>query len=142
MISIQDLIDRFGKTEIIHLSDRDSYQTINETVVTRAINDTVALIESHLNPTGLFSRQDGRLIYKYATAQTPIPLILIAKACDIARYFLYEDGVTQIVENRYKEALDWLKQVANNSKMLTGDVQATKYSIAVMPNPKPSIYQD
>lgn len=143
MISIQDLIDRFGETEIINLSDHDSYKQINETVVMRAINDATALIESYLNPTGLFSRQDGKLVYKYATHQTPMPSILITKACDIARYHLSENGATEIVETRYKQAIDWLKQVANNPKMLTGDKSAiTKSTVVVMPNPKPSIYQD
>lgn len=143
MINIQDLIDRFGEAEIINQSDRNHYQTINEVVVNRAINDAVALVESHLNPTELFRRsQDGELVYKYATVQAPIPAILTAKTCDIARYYLYDDGTTEIIEARYKQALDWLKQVANSPKMLTGDIQVSKNTITAIANPKPSIYQD
>lgn len=69
MITTQDLIDRFGETEIINLSDHDSYKQINETVLTRAINDATALIESYLNPTGL--------VCQHSFANLEMPQILI-----------------------------------------------------------------
>ena len=40
------------------------------------------------------------------------------KVCDIARYYLYDDAVTGIVEERYQSAIAWLKMVVKNPNML------------------------
>lgn len=136
MIVLQDLIDRFGEEEIINISDHDRLQVINETVVNQAISDAVSEVVGYLNPTGLIV--DG--VY----TGTP-PKSLVLKTCDIARYYLYENGVTEIVEKRYKQAIDWLLLVQKNPSMLTGADNATqitaKSGIVVMPNEVPSIWQ-
>lgn len=136
MIELQDLIDRFGETEIINLSDHDRLEVINETVVNQAINDATAEVIGYLNPTGL--------IVGGVYAHTP-PKSLILKTCDIARYYLYENGVTDIVEKRYKQAIDWLLLVQKNPIMLTGEDNATqitaKTGIVVIPNEVPSMWQ-
>lgn len=135
MIVLQDLIDRFGEEEIINLSDHDRLQIINEVVVNQAINDATAEVIGYLNPTGL--------IVGGVYAHTP-PKSLILKTCDIARYYLYENGVTEIVEKRYKQAIDWLLLVQKNPSMLTGADNATqitaKSGIVVIPNEMPSMW--
>lgn len=137
MITLTDLTDRFGETEIINLSDHDRLEVINEVVVNQAIADATAEVVGYLNPTGLIV--DG--VY----TGTP-PKSLVLKTCDIARYYLYENGVTEIVEKRYKQAIDWLLLVQKNPSMLTGindDEQGGtgQSSIVVVPNEVPSMWQ-
>ncbi|MDO4897067.1 MAG: DUF1320 domain-containing protein [Moraxella sp.] len=137
MISLQDLIDRFGENELANLTDKENYTVINETVINHAITDATAEVIGYLNPTGL--------IVSGVYLGTP-PKSLVLKVCDIARYYLYENGVTEIVEKRYKQAIDWLLLMQKNPSMLTGlaDTGATdeiKSGIAVMPNCPPSIWE-
>lgn len=118
MIDLTDLTDRFGEEELAQLTDRENYLIIDATVVNRAISDAESEVESYLNAVGLVGRSNlGELIYtKSATAPKP----LIIKTCDIARYYLYENGTTGIVKERYEQAIDWLKLVMRNPTMLTG----------------------
>lgn len=141
MITLNDLIKRFGEQELANLTDRDSYATIDETVTAHAIADAEAEIESYLNATGLFMRDEhGALIYTYGTP----PKGLIIKGCDIARYYLYENGVTDIVEARYKQAIDYLKLIAKNPAMLTGANEKPQSvgGIAVIANQTPNMWKD
>lgn len=136
MITLDDLIDRFGETELAQLTDRENYAVIDETVINHAITDAIAETVAYLNPTGLIS--DGVYI------GTP-PKALKIKVCDIARYYLYENGVTEIVEKRYKQAIDWLLLVQKNPSMLTGkkmDDTGQKIGVEVMPNAIPNMWSD
>lgn len=138
MITLDDLIDRFGESELANLTDKENYQIIDETVINHAIADAMAEVVAYLNPTGL--------IVGGVYVGTP-PKSLVLKTCDIARYYLYENGVTEIVEARYKQAIDWLKLVGKNPAMLTGGVgdtgaNGTKSGIAVMSNPTPNMWKD
>lgn len=142
MITVTDLTTRFGEDEIAQMSDKKHYSTINIDVVNKAIFDAETEAESYLNAIGLVSRNaDGELVYR---GQAPQPLII--KLCDIARYYLYDDAVTNIVEQRYKQALDWLKLVMKNPSMLTGLAESStgqnQSGIVVMPNPKPSLWDE
>lgn len=133
MISLDDLIDRFGERELANLTDRENYAVIDETIINHAIADATSEINSYLNPTGLIA--DGVYI------GTP-PKALVIKACDIARYYLYENGTPEIVEVRYKQAIDWLKLVSKTPTMLTGTQTASSNSgVAVMPNPVPNVWR-
>lgn len=137
MITLQDLMDRFGEAELANLTDKDNYTTIDEVVINHAINDAVAEVVAYLNPTGLIAGG----VY----VGTP-PKSLILKACDIARYYLYENGVTEIVEKRYRQAIDWLLLVQKNPSMLTGatlddGISGTKSSICVIPNRPPNMWE-
>ncbi|STZ63919.1 Mu-like prophage protein gp36 [Moraxella lacunata] len=138
MITLQDLIDRFGENELANLTDKENYTVIDETVINHAISDATAEVVGYLNPTGL--------IVGGAYLGTP-PKSLILKTCDIARYYLYENGVTDIVEKRYQQAIDWLLLVQKNPSMLTGLSETganngVKSGIAVKPNPVPSLWSE
>lgn len=145
MITIQDLTTRFGEAEMAELTDREAFAVIDEKVANRAINDAESEVESYLNSVGLVSRNRlGNLVYSKATNP---PKSLIIKICDIARYYLHEDGVTGIVEERYKQAIDWLKLVMKNPTMLTGisdiETSATANSgVFVMPSLVPSLWDN
>ena len=96
-------------------------------MVAKAIADAEAEVNSYLAPVGL-------------VGITP-PKALVLKACDIARYYLHEDGATEIVRERYKQAIVWLKEVMKNPSMLTGMGDTTPKqpvsAIAVRPNVLP-----
>lgn len=141
MITVTDLTTRFGEDEIAQISDKKHYSTINIDVVNKAIFDAEAEVESYLNAIGLVSRNaNGELVYR---GQAPESLII--KLCDIARYYLYDDAVTSIVDKRYGQALRWFERVQNNPKMLTGiniEIAQNKSGICVMPNAKPSMWDE
>jgi phage gp36-like protein len=99
----QDLVDRFGATELIQLTDRVNRpaSTVDDTVVGRAIADAEALI-------------DGYLAKRYALPLAEIPPILTRMACDIARFFLHgkaaeKDGP---VDRANTAAISWLRDVS------------------------------
>jgi phage gp36-like protein len=100
----QDLIDRFGETEVIQLSDRASTGAIDAAVVAAKLADAAAEIESYLA---------GR----YTLPLEPVPLALQRIACDIARYHLYDDRPTEYVAKRYDAAIAFLRSVNK------GDIQ-------------------
>lgn len=95
----QNLIDRFGQVEIAQLTDRSAGTTIDDTVVSRALEDADAMINGYLQ---------GR----YTLPLASVPAMLVTVACNIARYQLFEDRVTEIVRQRYEDAIAWLKDVA------------------------------
>lgn len=144
MISQADLIARFGEQELAQLTDRAAYQVIDSTVVAHAIADAEAEAESYLRAAGLVARNSkGDLTY--IAAVNP-PKALIIKLCDIARYYLHENAVTGIVEDRYKQAIAWLKEVMRSPAMLTGAAETTAANgssgIALAPNPVPSQWRE
>lgn len=104
----QNLIDRFGATELAQLTDRTAGTTIDVTVVAKALEDADAVINGYLKA-------------KYTLPLSPVPLVLTRVAADIARYYLYEDRVTEIVEKRYQDAVKFLKGVADGSVQLGVD---------------------
>lgn len=137
MINLQDMIDRFGETELAELTDRKNHSVIDEVVIDKAIADAVSEVVVYLNPTGLIAGG----VY----VGTP-PKSLVLKICDIARYYLYENGVIDIVDKRYTQAIKWLQLVQENPKMLTGATHDAgennvNNSIAVMPNPEPNMWR-
>lgn len=108
----QDLIDRFGNTELIQLTDKVNRPatTIDATPVARALTDAAALIDGYL----------GKL---YRLPLSAVPPVLTKNACDIARYYLHgkaaeKDGPVAIA---YGEATGWLKDVSKG--LVTLDVE-------------------
>ena len=97
----QDLIDRFGDSELIQLTDKTNMppSTIDAVTVDRALSDAAGLIDSYL----------GKL---YRLPLTVVPPILTKMAADIARYFLYGKAAEDTVTNAYKDAVNWLTNVS------------------------------
>lgn len=146
MITLTDLIDRFGESEIAQLTDRENYSDIDMAVVNRAITDAQSDVESYLNATGLVSRNaKGELVY---TPRQAVPKSLIIKTCDIARWYLHDEQITDTVQKRYDEAMAWLRLVMKNPSMLTGltdtdgNTDGINSGIYVMPNPVPNMWED
>ena len=95
----QDLIDRFTKAELLELTDPEGTGVPDAAKVARALADAAAEIDSYIAK-------------QYQLPISPVPAVLTAAQCNIARYHLFADQVTEVVEARYKAAVAWLKDVA------------------------------
>ena len=99
----QDLIERFGETELLQLTDRINRppQAIDDAVVDRALADADALADGFVGK-----------VAKLPLAAVPPAL---TKVCaDLARYYLHgksaeKDGA---VARAHNEAMGWLRDVA------------------------------
>lgn len=65
---------------------------------------------------------DSYLATRYATpiAVNPLPAHLVEVVCDIARYRLYAGASDPEVQNRYEQAVAWLKDVSAGRALLPG----------------------
>lgn len=108
----QDLIDRFGATEFIQLTDRTNRPsaTIDDVVVGRALNDAQSVI-------------NGYLAKIYQLPLSVVPDVLIKIASDIARYFLHGEAAPKDgnVYLAYLAAIAWLKDVAKGLVAIDAD---------------------
>ncbi len=98
----QNMIDRFGEAELVELTNRAGGAAIDDNVLNRALADADAEV-------------NGYLAAKYSLPLAVVPAILEPVACDIARYYLYEDRVTEAVLERYKARVAFLKGVASGA---------------------------
>lgn len=108
----QALVDRFGETEIAQLSDRANTGAIDPVVVAAKLADADGEIDSYL-------------VGRYTLPLDPVPVALQRIACDIARYHLFDDRVTEAVTQRYKDAIRFLELVAKGQVQLGADTGGT-----------------
>ena len=98
----EDLIARFGAG----VEQLESMHPQGNTAVESAIQDATEEI-------------DGYLAGRYDLPLSDVPNNLKRLACDIARYYLYFEHPTELVEKRYEQAIDYLKMVANKKAHLS-----------------------
>jgi len=103
----QNLIDRFAEDELIQLTDRDNVGVIDTDVLDLAISDASAEIDSYL------------AAYPLPLAIIPVGLTRIA--CNIARFYLYDDNAPEHIEKLYGNSIDYLKSVAQGKISLGVD---------------------
>ena len=103
-----DLDAAFGAEEVLQLADRDRSGEPDTEFVLSALARTDGLIDGYLA---------GRYVLPLAT----VPKVLNTVACDIARYFLYEDAAPERVRQAYDDALRWLRDVAAGKFLLPVD---------------------
>ncbi len=97
----QDMVDRFGSTELIQLTDRASLGVIDTAVLGQALADANAEIDAYLA---------GRY-----TVGDSVPLVLKRAACDIARCGLYSDAAPELIITRRKDAVRLLENLAKGA---------------------------
>jgi phage gp36-like protein len=108
----QKLIERFGEHELIQLTDHDmTAGAIVDAVLNRAIDDATAEINGYLTA------------YTLPLATVPANFELIA--CNIVRYHLYKDAATDLVKERYKQAIKYLESVSSGGINLAPDTSGT-----------------
>jgi phage gp36-like protein len=100
--------------------DADTPTEVDETKVGEALDQASDLIDSYLSR-------------RYSTPVTPIPDSLIRINAEIAYYLLAvgdknSTGVTEITQQRYKDAINWLKDVSAGKAILIGATENTSIS--------------
>lgn len=94
-----DLIDLFGRDEVVQLTDRDGDNDPDTAYLDQVLADTDAEMDAYLR-------------VRYALPLSATPVRLRAVACDIARYRLYPLAVPEAVRQRYEDSRMYLKDVA------------------------------
>lgn len=106
-VTPQGMVDRFGRNELTQLTDTNNTGDVDTSALQKAIDDATAFIDSHLS--------------RYTLPLSPVPAVLTRYCGDIARYYLYDDAVTDAVQARYKDAEAFLAAVAKGTRALGVD---------------------
>lgn len=108
----QDLVDRYGTTKLVQLTDKTNKPatTIDTIVVAKAITDASSLINSYLG-------KRYRLPLTVAA-----PDVLVTYACQIAWFLLLGDAAGKENPGRlaYNDALKWLERVSSGLVIIEG----------------------
>jgi phage gp36-like protein len=105
----QEMTLAFGEDEVIALTDRTGEGRVDETIA------TAALVRAS-------DEADSYLAGRYAVPVSPVPPVLIAMVCDMARYRLTGGAAqeTDPITERYRLAIQWLTRVADGNADLPG----------------------
>jgi phage gp36-like protein len=101
-VTLQQMIDRFGEQEMIELTNLHSPD--NTAINIAAFNAAMLDAESEMNS------------YIGIAASLPlasVPVVLNGKAADVTRYYLDTIDPRADVRQRYEDAIEWLKMLAN-----------------------------
>ncbi|BCB62816.1 hypothetical protein HaloA020_35170 [Halomonas sp. A020] len=118
-----DLIERFGEDELLSLA-HDQDGTMDDAVIDRACDDASGEIDGYVSAAG------------YRVPLSPVPRIVTAYACDIARYRLYDEHATDQVQKRYDDAVKFLRSVSRGEVKLgisTGPASSSAGSVQMNP---------
>jgi phage gp36-like protein len=101
----QNLVDRFGESEIRQISDRDGDGVADAAVIAKALADASAEIDSYI----------GKV---YALPLATVPARVVDLAQDIALYKLFPSNPPDDVRTRYEDARRFLETVAKGLAVL------------------------
>lgn len=110
--TVQDMIGRFGETEMLRLSSVDGElpDTVNAAPVEQAIADADGIINSYLRKL-------------YAVPLVVVPQVITRASCILARYDLSVGGDREPadqVKNDRRDTVAWLTQIAAGTVTLEG----------------------
>ncbi len=77
-------------------------------VVQRALQDADETINGYLNG-------------HYTLPLAPVPAVLKRVACELARFYLYDDQVTDLIKDRHAANIKWLGEVSKGTVSLGAD---------------------
>ncbi|BCB62259.1 hypothetical protein HaloA020_29600 [Halomonas sp. A020] len=118
-----DLIARFGEDELQAIA-HDANGEIDDAAVDRACDDASGEIDGYVSAAG------------YPVPLSPVPRIVTAYACDIARYRLYDEHASEQVQKRYDDAVKFLRSVSRGEVKLgisTGPSSSSAGSVHMNP---------
>lgn len=98
--STDDLISRFGEDEMSALCPAED--GIDLTKLAQHLSDADAQI-------------DGHLAGRYGLPLAKDVPMLTKIACDLARYYMYDEAPTDVVTDRHKTAMSTLKGIASGA---------------------------
>jgi phage gp36-like protein len=108
--TLQNLTDEFGEAELIQLTDKNGLGEIDLAAVDRAI-----------------ARAD-REINRHLAVRNDLPLAsddVVDLACDIARYYLYDNSAPDHVKKRFDDAIKTLEKMAKRALAVVDTAGAT-----------------
>ncbi len=121
--TVQDMIGRFGATEMLRLSSVDGElpDTVNVVPVEQAIADADGIIDSFLRK-------------RHAVPLSPAPQVITRASCILARYELSVGGdrepPDQVKDGR-KDTIAWLGKIADGTVTLEGTTPIVSSSAAM-----------
>ncbi len=110
--TVQDMIGRFGETEMLRLSSVDGLlpDVVNPVPVDQALADADGIIDSYLRK-------------RYSVPLAPVPQVITRASCILARYDLSVGGdrepADQVKADR-RDVVAWLTQLSNGTATLEG----------------------
>lgn len=114
LITQADLVQRFGERELVNLTDRTAKREIVPDVLQKALNDAEAEVNGYLRAAG------------FRQPFAPVPYALVVKTCDVCRWYLYENGIPDVVQKRYDNAIAWFKLLIKNPSILGFDADGVE----------------
>ena len=101
---VTDMQMRFGQEELEQLAPSDT-DAVDQSKVESALNDAASEMDTYLGS-----------VYSLPLAD-PNPYLKTI-CCDIARFRLWDDAVSEEVRKRYEDAIAWLKKVVKGDVSL------------------------
>lgn len=133
-----DLLDRFSADEIAQRTDRSIPRRVTAELLRAAAAggdlsawtvaeqtaaaESLALVVQALADAD--STIDGYLAGRQSVPLANPPLVIKRLACDLARYFIYDDQVTEAIQKRYDAAISFFRDVAAGRVSLGADLGA------------------
>lgn len=121
--TLQNLLDRGYSQELVELTDTTNSPptTIDDTKVQDALDDATAEINSYITAANV------------PTPLNPVPRVIVNRCVEIARYRLWRDRASEKVAQDYKDAVAWLKMLADGAVQLGDNVAPTEQTEQVTP---------
>lgn len=127
--TLDDLTKEFGLDEMVELSDRDGDGSPDQDVIDHAVSRASAEI-------------DGYLAGNYVTPLTNVDEIIVAAACDISRYYLYDAEIPDLVVNRYKRAVEIMREIQSGKRRLKQAESPSDSGVIVAGSKRPTFGAD
>lgn len=129
-----DLLDRFAAEEIAQRADRSIPRLVTAPMlVTAAAGGSLAaytadeqaaaaavLVSLNQALADADSDIDGYVATRYSVPLEPVPAVITRLACDLARYYLYDDQATETIQKRRDSAQAVLRDISAG-KVSLGD---------------------
>lgn len=108
-----DILKQLDEDIMVQLTDDDDLGVVDDDVVTQAIVDADAEIDSYCGT-------------RYDVPLSPVPPIILKRSVDLAICNLYarRRGVPEARQERCKEAIAWLVKIATGKATLGADAPA------------------
>lgn len=91
-------LDAFTEAEVLRA-------TVAKGLIERALQDADETINSYLSS-------------RYVLPLSTVPAVLARVACEMARFYLYDDQVTDLIKDRHAANIKWLGEVAKGTVSL------------------------
>lgn len=91
-------LDAFTEAEVLRA-------TVAKGLIERALQDADETINSYLSS-------------RYVLPLSTVPAVLARVACEMARFYLYDDQVTDLIKDRHASNIKWLGEVSKGTVSL------------------------